>query len=183
MSRRKHDYDTLRREYVESDISIRALCEKHGISAWSSVNTIKNEEGWDKDRADFRTQLAGREIEVLVDNRLRTVAEIHSELLLAVRHAVRRYISDVSRENGPQAVSARDLMGLIDKFLLLTGQATSRSESKNLDVHDFGGLLAGAPPELLLELAEVARTNGAGAKPVGRGPLVVLEGTRAAEGS
>lgn len=182
-NRRKHDYEVLKREYISSDISIRALADKHGIRAWSSVNEIKNKEDWDRDREDYRSRMAGREIEALVDARLRTVAEIHGELLLAVRHSIRRYIADVSKDekNGtPQSVSARDLMGLIDKFLLLTGQPTARSETRSFDTHDFGGLLAGAPAELLRELAELARESGAGAKSVGHGPLVVLEGTRSA---
>ena len=178
MSKSKHDYTLLEREYIESDISVRALAERHGAS-WSPVNLQKNKREWDRKRADYQHRMEGRQIEALVDNQLRTVEAIHSELLMAVRSAVRRFIADVQRETNPQPVSARDLMGLIDKFLLLTGQATSRSETKNLDLHaigDFGGILAGAPPELLRELADVARTNGAGAKQVGRGPLVVLEG-------
>jgi hypothetical protein len=117
-------------------------------------------------------------VDTLVQARLHTVADIHNELLYAVRAAVRRYIADLTKDNDPQTVSARDLMGLIDKFLLLTGQPTARTESKTLDVHDFGGLLRGAPEPLLAELAELARQNGAGAKSVGRGPLIVLEGTR-----
>jgi hypothetical protein len=180
VSRRKHDYDLLRREYISTDISVRALCEKHGIRAWSSVNAIKTKEGWDRDREDYRQQMSGREVEALVEARIRMVADIHGELLLAVRHAIRRFIADVSKEADAQAVSARDLMGLIDKFLLLTGQPTARTENRNFDSHDFGGLLAGAPPELLRELAELARENGAGAKSVGRGPLIILEGTRTA---
>ena len=182
MSRAQNDYDMLEQEYVSSDISIRALAEKHGIRSWSSVNEQKRKRDWDRKRADFKAQYEGRQLETLVDNRVKEVAIIHGELLYALRTAVRRFINDLNRDDNPQSVSARDLMGLIDKFLLLTGQATARSESRNLDAHSFdlGGLLVGAPPELLRELAELARDNGAGAKPVGRGPLVVLEGTRSA---
>lgn len=181
MSRTTHDYKMLRQEYITSDISIRALCEKHGIKSWSTVNQKKNDENWDADREAFKAQLASREIQTLVDERIRTVAEIHSELLYAIRVAVRRFTNDRLRDDNPDPVNARDLMGLIDKFLLLTGQATARTESRSLvESHDFGGILRDAPPELLRELAELARANGAGAKPVGRGPLVVLEGTRTA---
>lgn len=181
MSRTTHDYDTLEREYVTTDISVRALAEKHGIKAWSSVNAQKKKREWDRKREEFRRGVEGREVETLIEGRLKTVATIHSELLTAIRAAVHRYVADVQRQENPQTVSARDLIGLMQQFLLLTGQATHRSESKNLDVFDFGGLLAGAPPGLLRELAELARDNGAGARPVGRGPLVVFEGTRSQE--
>jgi hypothetical protein len=181
MSRTKHDYVALRLEYIQTpDLSIRELCKRHGITNWSTVNEMKRKQKWDEDREKLKTQASEIEISHLVDERMKQVAAIHGELLLAVQQAVRRYINDLADKDKP-GVSARDLMGLIDKFLLLTGQATSRSESKQtLDVHDFGGLLAGAPPALLRELAELARENGAGAQPVGRGPLIVLEGTRSA---
>ena len=177
MSRAQHDYALLEREYIQSDISIRELAERHQIKAWSAVNVQKNKREWDRKRAEYQERLAASEVDTLVMARLRTVSEIHNELLLAIRHAVRRFIADVSAENDAQSVSARDLMGLIDKFLLLIGQPTSRSENKNLDFHDFGGLLRGAPEPLLAELAELARQNGAGGRAVGRGPLVILEGT------
>jgi hypothetical protein len=184
MSRTKHDYPKLRLEYIQSEISIRELCKRNDIKNWSTVNAMKVKEDWDKAREEFRERVAEREIGALVDARMRTTAEIHQELLVAIRHAVRRFIKDLAadKEEG-QTVSARDIMGMIDKFLLLTGQATSRSESKNLDLHaitGFDDVLRGAPPDLLRELAEVARSNGAGAKPVGSGPLIVLEGTRTA---
>lgn len=182
MTRSKHDYKTLRLEYIQSDISIRELAKKHDIPSFSSVNAMKNKEGWDADREAYRTSVAGREIETLVDARMRMVTEIHGELLLAVRHAVRRFIMDVSRNESPQQVSARDLMGMIDKFLLLSGSTPHRTESRISADHsfDFGGLLADAPADVLRELAELARLNGAGAQPVGRGPLVILEGSRSA---
>lgn len=179
MSRATHDYNALEREYISTDISIRALAEKHGIKAWSSVNAQKNKREWDRKREAFKAKASERQIDTLVDARIQTVATIHSELLLAVRAAVHRFVKDVQAEENAQHISARDLMGLIDKFLLLTGQATSRTES-HIDVSDFGGILAGAPPELLRELADVARANGAGTQPMGRGPLIVLEGTRTA---
>jgi len=179
-SRTKHDYPALRLEYIQSDISVRELCRKHDIASWSTVNAIKKREQWDRQRDEFRATTQQREISKLVDERMSTVATIHAELLLAIRAGVHRYVADVQDQKNPQHVSARDLMGLIDKFLLLTGQATSRSENRNLDVHDFGGILRDAPPELLRELAELARANGAGAEPMGRGPLIVLEGTRSA---
>lgn len=181
MSKTKHDYTALRLEYIQSEISIRELCKKHGIENWSSVNAMKNKKGWDADRMTFQGQHQERQIEALVGERLETVAVIHGELLTAIRAAVHRYIKDVQREADPQPVSARDLMGLMDKFLLLTGQATSRSENRNIDFNaDFGAILRDADPGLLRELAELSRSNGAGAKPVGRGPLIVLEGTRSA---
>lgn len=179
MSRSTYDYDMLEREYVSTDISVRALAEKHQIKAWSSVNAQKNKREWDRKRAEFKAKFNDRQIETMVDQRIAMVATIHGELLLAVRAAVHRFVKDVQAEENAQHVSARDLMGMIDKFLLLTGQPTSRSES-HLDVSDFGGILRGAPPELLRELADVARSNGAGGQPVGRGPLIVLEGTRTA---
>jgi len=185
LSSAKHDYAALRMEYIQSPdaISIRELCRRFDIKAWSTVNKRKNDEDWDAARVEFQKKIAEREIDALVDARLRTTAEIHQELLVAIRHAVRRFIKDLAADKDDgQAVSARDIMGMIDKFLLLTGQATARTERKNLDLHAFTGfddILRGAPPELLRELAEVARENGAGAKPVGSGPLIVLEGAGA----
>ena len=178
MSRAIHDYELLEREYIQGDMSIRELTSTHGIKSFSAVNVQKQKRGWDRKRAEYRELVAAGEIETLVMARMKTIAEIHDELLYAVRAAIRRFIADLARDNDPQPVSARDVMGLIDKFLLLTGQPTARTETKSLDIHDFGGLLRGAPQPLLAELAELAKQNGAGARSVGRGPLVILEGTR-----
>ena len=35
---KRHDFAKLEREYITSDISIRALCRRHGISAHSLVS-------------------------------------------------------------------------------------------------------------------------------------------------
>lgn len=183
MSRAKHDYDALEKEYVQSDISVRALAVRHDIKSWSTLNLQKNKRHWDEKRAEYKDRLADRQVEQLVGKRLETIATIHEELLLAIRAAVHRYVADVQAAEHAQPVSARDLMGLIDKFLLLTGQATSRSESRNLDLHattGFDAILRDAPPELLRELAELGQDRGSGGKSVGRGPLIVLEGTRSA---
>jgi len=184
VTRTQHDYRALRQEYVSTpDLSIRELCKRHEIKSWSAVNTMKNREEWDELRQSFQTQLAQGEVGTLVQARLKLVADIHEELLLAVRHAVRRFIADVGKDNDPQQISARDLMGMIDKFLLLSGSTPHRTENRTFDSHSytFDGLLEGAPPELLRELADMARANGsAGRQPVGRGPLVVFEGTRSA---
>jgi len=182
MSRQQHDYDALRKEYVSTDISIRELCRKHDIKSWSTVNARKKSEEWDLLREAYKKQLIEGEVGSLVQARLKTISDIHEELLLAIRAGVRNYISSVTAETGKdpaQQVSARDLMGLIDKFLLLSGSTPHRTESRSVDAHTFSldGILADAPPKLLRELAELAGERGAGAQSVGRGPLIVLEGT------
>ena len=187
MSRAQHDYTALRQEYITTPgLSIRELARRHEIKSWSTVNAKKKEEGWDELRERFESQVVEGEVGKLVQERLKLITDIHEELLLAVRHAVRRFIADVGVNTdgtyGPQSISARDLMGMIDKFLLLSGSTPHRSESRSIDSHSFtfDGLLDGAPDGLLRELAELAKSNGAGAGSVGRGPLVVLEGTRSA---
>ena len=180
MPRAKHDYAALRLEYIQSDITIRALAKRHGISSWSTINDRKHRDHWDADREEYRSKQRQGEIKTLVDDRIQTTIAIHAELLYAIRIAIRRYIDQLQATKDPDSVSTRDLMGLIDKFLLLSGQPTSRSESKNLDLHDFGGILRDAPAELLVELAQLSVASGAGGQPVGRGPLIVLEGTRTA---
>ena len=179
MNRPQNDYDALRQEYVSSEISIRELCRKHGIKSWSTVNKRKNDERWDDPREQFKTKLAEGEVGSLVAQRLKTIADIHEELLIAIRHGVRNYVASVSGQDPAQTVTARDLMGLIDKFLLLSGSTPNRTESRSVDAHSFtfDGLFKDAPPELLRAVAELAGERGAGVKPVGRGPLVVLEGT------
>jgi transposase-like protein len=180
MSRTLHDYDALELEYIQSDISIRELARKHDIRSYTSVAVQARKRHWEEKRQSFKAKAEEATITTLVMARQKNVAEIHGELLIAVRHAVRRFIKDLAADkDSGQTVTPRDLMGLIDKFLLLTGQPTSRSENKNLDLHaatDLDGLLRGAPEHVLRELAELARENGAGSQPVGRGPLIVLEG-------
>lgn len=178
MNRPQNDYDALRQEYVSSEISIRELCRKHGIKSWSTVNARKKAEKWDELREQFKTEIVSREVGTLVTKRLQLVADIHEELLVAIRHAVNNYAVSVAGENPAQMVTARDLMGMIDKFLLLSGSTPNRTESRSVDTHSFtiDGLLADAPPDLLRAIADMAGERGSASKPVGRGPLIVLEG-------
>lgn len=183
MNRATHDYEALRREYIQTKgLSVRELCRRHEIKSWSTVNARKKAEDWDGLREAFETKVAEGEVGTLVQNRLKTIADIHEELLLAVRAGVRNYIASVAGDNPAQQVSTTDVKGLIDKFLLLSGSTPHRTESRSVDTHSysFDGLLEGAPPELLRQLADLAGDRGARQQPVGRGPLVVLEGTGSA---
>ena len=55
-----HDYRALEREYISSDISIRELCRRHGISAHSLVTIQAKKHGWEEKR-EQSGRLAGRE--------------------------------------------------------------------------------------------------------------------------
>ena len=84
----RYDYDALEKEYVEGDLSVRALAEKHGISAWSTVNAQKNKRHWDEKRQAFRSQVSTRQIELAADRKAKLVQRIEEDFLTVLHAAV-----------------------------------------------------------------------------------------------
>jgi len=51
-----HPYRELEREYITTDISIRELCRRHGISSHSLVVVQAQKGRWQEKRAQYRAQ-------------------------------------------------------------------------------------------------------------------------------
>jgi hypothetical protein len=131
----KVDYSALEKEYVEgrTPISIRKLAERHGMS-FSTVADYARRHDWAAKRQLRTARLAERSIERYVDNHLEEAAQARREMILTARAAIARYAQQLSDNDNPERVSARDAAAMMDKLLLLMGDPTERREEKHLGI-------------------------------------------------
>jgi hypothetical protein len=125
-------------------------------------------------------------LEAVAERRARKLADIDSDMLEVIHASLLklgmdledRWVADPDEPSNRVfvrgvVVTPADLTKLIDKVQLIKGQATSREEHLGLNIHADASDL---PPDLLRDLARVARSKGAGAGPVGQSPLPLAEG-------
>lgn len=156
MTTRKHDYTTLEREYISTDISIRGLCRKHGIKGYSSVAAFARENGWDekRERVQNRTSLkvVERMSDRIAEETVSMVEQVRSEWLTVIRAATYKFAEDLKDPN--YRIRVPDLIQLIDKGLVLIGEPSSRTEERHLAL---SGSLGELSPDILRRLVEGTR--------------------------
>ena len=174
-----NDYDKLEREYIANPrMSIRGLCKKHGIKSYSSVAQYAREHGWYEKREKITARGTDRTIEK-VSERLSEaeaddIEQFRTEALTIVRATLYKFAEDL--KDPSYRVSGDVLVKLIQVGLLMTGQPTSRTEERRLDVvTTFDGL----PTDVLRQLADATRPRAADARADGNAARAVDEGARA----
>jgi len=165
-----HDYALLERQYVTSDISIRALCEQNGIKNWSTVATQAKKREWERKRAQYKEVQFQHDIDALAQRRSIKLQEVFDDALNVIQAAFLKMGENM--RDPTYIVTPTDLAKLIEKLSLLAGGPTSREEVRNLNLN------ADLPPDLLRELQAAARANGAGREPMGQSALPLAEGAR-----
>lgn len=183
----KYDYITLKNEYIQTPgLSIRALCEKHGIKTWSAVNARKNAEGWDSLRDEFNRQVENKSLEALSAKRAQKVAEIQLDALNVIHAGILKMAEDMDAEEeyevGGQVrrrkvmrIHPRDLAILVDKFQTLIGQPTGINETRNVNL----GMQAELEPDELRTILAALRPQPAAAGAAGAVDRPAAPGTRA----
>jgi len=172
-----NDYDKLKREYLYSDITIRALCKKHGIKSYSSVAKHARDNGWYQDRAKIQERASERTIEKvaerIAESEADEIEQFRTESLTVVRASLYKFAEDLKDPN--YRIRADDLVKMIQLGLLITGQPTSRVEERRLDVvATFDGL----PVDVLRGLAEATKPRPALGHPTGSPARSGAEGAR-----
>ncbi len=155
-----HDYDFLHKEFIGSDISIRALAAKHGIKSFSAVAKYAREHGWYEERDAVRGRTRAKVVEK-VSERLATeevdeILQFRDDALTVVRAAIYKFAENLK---DPQfRIGAADLAKLVQLGLLITGSPTERVEERRLDLHATFNEL---PADVLRGLVEATRPGAA----------------------
>jgi hypothetical protein len=157
MSARTHDYDTLKKEFfADPTLSIRELCRRHGIKGYSSVAQYARENGWydDKEKIKLRRddKVIERVSESLANELVAKIDKISEDWLTVTQAALYKFGEQLA--NPDFRVGVDDLVKLMDKGLVLTGQPSSRTEERHLALT---GNIDGLPPEFIRRLAEATR--------------------------
>jgi hypothetical protein len=188
MAATKYDYDELEQQYVRGTMSIRQLCRDNDIKTWSTVSEYAKRNVWDEKREHFQTQLAEAETRVLVQKRADDLAKSLDDAVQVGTAAIwsffdslkDRWVEDPDGGKSifvpAQTISAGDFVKIMEKLMVLNGQASSRDAHMglNINVNDPAGITM----EMLRDLASAARSAGADTRPAPTSPLPRSDGAR-----
>lgn len=151
---RKHDYDSLKRQYVTGSMSIRELCRQNDISSWSTVSEIAKRENWEEMRIAYAREVESRALMKMADTEADKIAKIRLDALDVIHAGILKMGSDMEHrepildprgnpmtdEDGsimyrPAVIySPAQLATLIDKLLSLSGQPSQIHEERKLGI-------------------------------------------------
>jgi hypothetical protein len=92
---KRHPYRDMEREYITTDISLRELSRKHGISAHSLVVDQAKKLKWAERREQYQAKESESFIEKYADRQAERQAQIHDRFLDAVDEAITKFRDDL----------------------------------------------------------------------------------------
>ncbi len=121
------DYRVLEREYITSQMSLRELCHRHGITAHSLVVVQAQKGRWQEKRDAYRARESESFITKHADRMAAREAEVRIHALDATDEAIDKFRSDMGRTertlvNGEwvevpvMLITPKDVVLLIDKI-------------------------------------------------------------------
>ena len=173
---KRHPYRELEREYITSQISLRALCRKHNISAHSLVTVQAKKGKWQKKREAYQQKSGDAFIEKHADRMADRQAEIHDKFLDTVEEALDKFCEDLKAtksvrqpdgslvEQPAWYMKPKDMAILIDRFEVLFGRPSAISQHQGLNVSTE------LSADALREFIEATRGR-AGPSPMEESPL------------
>lgn len=102
------DYEPLRIEYVNSEITIRELCEKHGVSE-SAVEAKCYRDDWSEQRRKLQADVLQRVNEKLTDKRVQELSEWNDndlKVAKALRAKAVNYLTNPEHKLSPMELRA-----------------------------------------------------------------------------
>jgi hypothetical protein len=169
------DYRALEREYITSQMSLRELCRRHGISAHSLVVVQARQGKWAEKREAYRS----RESESFITKHAGRMAaregEVRVHALDAIDEAITRFRADMQRtekkliggewvEVPVMTITPKDVALLIDRFQVLFHRPSVITEGRDINV-----MSEALPVEALQEFIE--RTRGLEEPPPQSSPI------------
>ena len=139
------DYRALEREFITSQVSLRELCRRHGISAHSLVVVQAKQGNWAEKREAYRTRESDTFIKHHADRMAAREAEVRIHALDAIDEAITKFRSDMQRtekklvagawvEVPVMTITPRDVALLIDRFQILFHRPSVISEGRGLTI-------------------------------------------------
>ena len=143
---KRHQYRDLEREYITSQISLRALCRKHGITAHSLVTVQAKKGKWQKKREAYQQKSGDAFIEKHADRMADRQAEVRDKALDAIDEAITRFRESMRAtkpvrqpdgsitEEPVMRLTPKDVAILIDRFEVLFEKPSLISQHQALTV-------------------------------------------------
>lgn len=163
---RRYDYDLLEREYVTTDVSLRELCRRHGITTHSLITIQSKKREWVRKREEYRSRAADQTVVFLADKEADMRAResmVRLNAIEAIDEAITKLRSDMKRthvvmrngeyvEEPVMTFRPSDIAALIDRLQVLVGKPSQITEERNIGVN-----FDGVSPELLMGFIEATR--------------------------
>jgi hypothetical protein len=140
-----HDYRALEREYVTTQISLRELCRKHGISAHSLVTVQAKKGRWQEKREQYQARESEAFIEKHSARMADRQAELHDKAIDVIDEALDKFRDDMhatekKRIDGEwlevpvMRLMPKDVAILLDRLMVLFERPSHISEGRDLSV-------------------------------------------------
>lgn len=97
MSRRKFDWEKIKTEYVTSDISLRDLAKKNGVSM-NTISKYCKKEGWVKAREDYCAKVSKKAVQKSCDKRANELSKVLDSSML-IRDRIYEAMNDPQQFN------------------------------------------------------------------------------------
>ena len=139
MPRSKYDWDKLRTEYITSDLSLKDISEKYGVSQ-RLVNTKSAEQGWVEQRKKYNAKVVEKAVNKVAAKRANQLAK---ELAIAdnISNVLKKALDDAEQFN----------RYIIDTTTRVDGTEIRTSEEKTFEKVDMRALKDAAAALRLVE--------------------------------
>lgn len=131
----KHDWVTIKTEYVTTTISTRKLAEKWDVP----YNTIRDRairESWTEARQEFRRKAADRTEQMIADAICSENAGYISTLMDAANLASRAVYDALSNLGGALITKAKDIKDMVDAIKIIHDMYANSSEAEGMPEDD-----------------------------------------------
>ena len=139
MPRSKYDWDKLRTEYITSDLSLKDISDKYGVSQ-RLVNTKSAEQGWVEQRKEYNAKVVEKAVNKVAAKRANQLAK---ELAIAdnISNVLKKALEDAEQFN----------RYIIDTTTRVDGTEIRTSEEKTFEKVDMRALKDAAAALRLVE--------------------------------
>ena len=139
MPRSKYDWDKLRTEYITSDLSLKDISDKYGVSQ-RLVNTKSSEQGWVDQRKKYNAKVVEKAVNKVAAKRANQLAK---ELAIAdnISNVLKKALEDAEQFN----------RYIIDTTTRVDGTEIRTSEEKTFEKVDMRALKDAAAALRLVE--------------------------------
>ena len=139
MPRSKYDWDKLRTEYITSDLSLKDISDKYGVSQ-RLVNTKSAEQGWVDQRKEYNAKVVEKAVNKVAAKRANQLAK---ELAIAdnISNVLKKALDDAEQFN----------RYIIDTTTRVDGTEIRTSEEKTFEKVDMRALKDAAAALRLVE--------------------------------
>ena len=163
---KSHDFAKLEREYVTSQMSVRELCRRNGITAHSLVTVQAKKGRWAEKREQYQAKASDAFIDKYAVRMADRQAEIHDQALDAIDEAITKFRSDLKAterkcvdgewvEVPVMRLTPRDIAVLIDRLQILFDRPSRVNEGRDLSISSEISI------DALNQLVELTRGRGA----------------------